>query len=85
MCDGKRVDEIESTGVAAARACRVVSGVSSLGRWRVTRGERRIDEKVSWKGDSGRLERGRAEGPGKRKSWRGIGAELDDLLYRKRR
>ena len=31
MCDGKRVDEIESRGVAAARACRVVWSVSSLG------------------------------------------------------
>ena len=29
MCDGKRVDSIDSRGVAAARACRVVSGVSS--------------------------------------------------------
>jgi hypothetical protein len=35
MCDGKCVDEIESRGVAAARACRVVSGVSSSGKWKV--------------------------------------------------
>jgi hypothetical protein len=28
MCDGKRVDEIDSRGVATARACRVVTGVS---------------------------------------------------------
>jgi hypothetical protein len=48
-------------------------------------GERRIGEEVSWKGDSGRLERGRVEGPGMRKGWRGMRAELDDLLYRKRR
>ena len=32
MCDGKRVDTIENRGVAAARACRVVSGVSSSGK-----------------------------------------------------
>ena len=38
MCDGKCVDEIESRGVAAARACRVVSGVSSSGKWGVARG-----------------------------------------------
>ena len=47
-------------------------------------GERRIGEKVSWKGDSGRLMGGRAEGPCKRKGWRDIGAELDDLFYRER-
>jgi len=28
MCDGKRVDEIDSRGVAAVPACRVVTGVS---------------------------------------------------------
>ena len=38
MCDGKRVDEIDSRGVAAARGCRVVSGVSSLGKREVARG-----------------------------------------------
>jgi hypothetical protein len=27
MCDGKRVDTIDSKGVATARACRVVTGV----------------------------------------------------------
>jgi hypothetical protein len=42
----------------------------------VTCGERRIGEEVSWKGDSGRLERGRAEGPGMRKGWRGMGLNL---------
>ena len=47
-------------------------------------GERGIGKEVSWKGDSGRRKRGRAEGPGKRKGWRGIAAELDDLLYSKR-
>ena len=38
MCDGKRVDTIESRGVAAARACRVVSGVSSSWKRGVARG-----------------------------------------------
>ena len=38
MCDGKRVDEIDSRGVAAARACRVVSGVSSSGKRGVATG-----------------------------------------------
>jgi hypothetical protein len=38
MCDGKRVDEIDSKGVATARACRVVTGVSSLGKWEGERG-----------------------------------------------
>jgi hypothetical protein len=38
MCDGKRVDEIDSRGVAAARACRVVSGVSSSGKRGAARG-----------------------------------------------
>ena len=37
MCDGKRVDTIDSRGVAVARACRVVSGVSSLGKWGAAR------------------------------------------------
>jgi len=36
MCDGKCVDTTESKGFAAARACRVVSGVSSSGKWGVT-------------------------------------------------
>ena len=39
MCDGKCVDTIDSRGVAAARACRVVSGVSSLGKWGAERGK----------------------------------------------
>src|SRR5690242_11349800 len=39
MCDGKRVDTIDSRGVAAARACRVVSGVSTLGKPGVARGK----------------------------------------------
>ena len=47
-------------------------------------GERRVREWVSWKGGSGWLKGARAEGPGMRKGWRGIGAELDDLFYRKR-
>ena len=38
MGDGKCVEPIDSKGVAAARACRVVSGVSSLGKWDVARG-----------------------------------------------
>ena len=38
MCDGKCVDSIESRGVAAARACRVVSRVSSSGKWGAARG-----------------------------------------------
>jgi hypothetical protein len=38
MGDEKRVDEIDSKGVAEARACRVVTGVSSLGKWEVARG-----------------------------------------------
>ena len=38
MCDGKCVDPIDSRGFAAARACRVVSGVSSLGKWGVATG-----------------------------------------------
>jgi hypothetical protein len=45
--------------------------------------ERRIGEEVSWKGGSGRLKRARAQGPCKQRGWRGIVAELDDLLYRK--
>ena len=36
MCDGKRVDSIDSRGVAAARACGVVSGVSRSEKWGVT-------------------------------------------------
>jgi hypothetical protein len=54
------------------------------GEWGVTGGERRIGEKVSWKGDSGRLRGARVEGPGMRKGWRAIRAEFDDLFYRKR-
>ena len=45
MCDGKRVDEIESKWFAAARACRVVSGVSSLEKWRVASGKRRDEDR----------------------------------------
>ena len=44
MCDGKRVDEIESRGFAAARACRVAPGVSSSGKWGVTRGRGEADK-----------------------------------------
>jgi hypothetical protein len=44
MCDGKCVDSIDSRGVAAARACRVVSGVSSLGKWGVARGRGLADQ-----------------------------------------
>jgi hypothetical protein len=32
MCDGKRVDEIDSRGFATVPACRVVTGVSSSGK-----------------------------------------------------
>jgi len=39
---------------------------------------------VSWKGDSGRVKGARVAWPGMREGWRGIGAELDDLFYRKR-
>jgi hypothetical protein len=39
--------------------------------------------RMTGKGDSGRLKRARVAGPGKRKGWRAIGAELDDLFYRK--
>jgi hypothetical protein len=42
MCDGKRVDEIDSRGVAAERACRVVTGVSR--KKEVASGERGIGE-----------------------------------------
>ena len=38
MCDGKCVDTIDSREVAAARACRVVSGVSSSGKRGAARG-----------------------------------------------
>jgi hypothetical protein len=38
MCDGKRVDMSDSKGVATARVCRVVTGVSSLEKWGVARG-----------------------------------------------
>ena len=38
MCDGKRVDEIDNRGFAAAPACRVVSSVSSSGEWGAARG-----------------------------------------------
>jgi hypothetical protein len=38
MCDGKRVDMSDSRGVATVPACRVVTGVSSLGKWGVARG-----------------------------------------------
>jgi hypothetical protein len=44
MCDGKRADSIDSRGVAAARACRVVSGVSSLGERGVARGRGSADQ-----------------------------------------
>src|SRR5690349_19994723 len=44
MCDGKRVDSIESRGFAAARACRVVSGVSSLWKRGVARGRGQADK-----------------------------------------
>ena len=37
MCDGKRGHSIDSKRVAAAPACRVVSSVSSSGKWGVAR------------------------------------------------
>jgi hypothetical protein len=38
MCDGKRVDAIDSRGVATVRVCRVVTDVSSSWKWGVARG-----------------------------------------------
>ena len=62
MCDGKRVDLIESRGVAAARACRVVSGVSSLGKWGVERGRGKADQSGREAAAGGVAERERLPG-----------------------
>ena len=67
--------------VELCRVCRV----RGSGEWLVVSDEGRLGEEMSWKSDSGRLKGGRAEGPGKRKGWRGIVAKLDGLLYRKGR
>ena len=52
MGDGKRVDMSDSKGVATARACRVVTGVSSSGKWGAVRG-RGYADKCSGKATAG--------------------------------